>query len=128
MFDPDISLTIVGTLTSVLSGFLGWVFGRKKQNAEIAHMQLDYMTKMDKFYNETIDNLRKDVEELIEKDRVRNKEMLVLRSLVTNIVNDVCLKKGCAMRIYYTEEELNSILKGSTMGGREDKEESDQKM
>lgn len=128
MFDPDISLTIVGTLTSVLSGFLGWVFGRKKQNAEIAHMQLDYMTKMDKFYNETIDNLRKDVEELIEKDRARNKEMLVLRSLVTNIVNDVCLKKGCAMRIYYTEEELNSILKGSTMGGREDKEESDQKM
>ena len=128
MFDPDISLTIVGTLTSVLSGFLGWLFGRKKQNAEIAHMQLDYMTKMDRFYNETIDNLRKDVEELIEKDRARNKEMLVLRSLVTNIVNDVCLKKGCAMRIYYTEEELNSILKGSTMGGREDKEESDQKM
>lgn len=125
---PEILISILGGLSSLTTGFVGWLFGRKRQNAEIAHMQLDYITKMDKFYNDIIDNLRKDIEELNEKDRVRSKEMLVLRSLVTNIVNDVCLKKGCAMRIYYTEEELNSILKGSTMGGREDKEESDQKM
>lgn len=124
----DLILTIGGTLTTILSGFLGWLFGRKRQNAEIAHMQLDYIAKMDKFYNEIIDNLRKDVEELSEKDRVRGKEMLILRSMVTNIVNDVCLKKGCSMRIYYTEEELNSILKGSSMETHEDKEESDQKM
>lgn len=125
---PEILVSILGGLSSITTGFVGWLFGRKRQNAEIAHMQLDYITKMDKFYNDIIDNLRKDIEELNEKDRVRSKEMLVLRSLVTNIVNDVCLKKGCAMRIYYTEEELNSILKGSTMGGREDKVESDQKM
>lgn len=125
---PEILVSILGGLSSITTGFVGWLFGRKRQNAEIAHMQLDYITKMDKFYNDIIDNLRKDIEELNEKDRVRSKEMLVLRSLVTNIVNDVCLKKGCAMRIYYTEEELNSILKGSTMVGREDKEESDQKM
>ena len=124
----DLILTIGGTLTTILSGFLGWLFGRKRQNAEIAHMQLDYIAKMDKFYNEIIDNLRKDVEELSEKDRVRGKEMLILRSMVTNIVNDVCLKKGCSMRIYYTEEELNSILKGSSMENHEDKEEGDQKM
>lgn len=125
---PEILVSILGGLSSITTGFVGWLFGRKRQNAEIAHMQLDYITKMDKFYNDIIDNLRKDIEELNEKDRVRSKEMLVLRSLVTNIVNDVCLKKGCAMRIYYTEEELNSILKGSTMVGREDKEESDQKI
>lgn len=125
---PEILVSILGGLSSITTGFVGWLFGRKRQNAEIAHMQLDYITKMDKFYNDIIDNLRKDIEELNEKDRVRSKEMLVLRSLVTNIVNDVCLKKGCAMRIYYTEEELNSILKGSTMGGHESKEESNQKM
>lgn len=125
---PEIIVSIVGVLSSVVSGMLGWVFGRKKQNAEIAHMQLDYITKMDKFYNDIIDNLRKDIEELNEKDRVRSKEMLVLRSLVTNIVNDVCLKKGCPMRVYYTEEELNSILKGNFMTQHEEKEKSDQKI
>ena len=124
---PEITISIVGAIASVGTGFIGWVFGRKKQNAEIAHMQLEYISKMDKFYNEIIDNLRKDVEELNEKDRVRSKEMLVLRSLVTNIVNDVCLKKGCPMRIYYTEEELNSILRGTTTGLHDDKPESDQK-
>lgn len=126
--NPDVLTSIVGVGGSILGAILGWVFGRKKQNAEIAHMQLDYIAKMDKFYNEIIDNLRKDVEELNEKDRVRSKEMLVLRSMVTNIVNDVCLKKGCSMRIYYTEEELNSILKGSQIGTHKDKEESDQKI
>ena len=125
---PEILISILGGLSSVTTGFVGWLFGRKRQNAEIAHMQLDYITKMDKFYNDIIDNLRKDIEELNEKDRVRSKEMLVLRSLVTNIVNDVCLKKGCAMRIYYTEEELNSILRGSAMENHEDKVENDQKM
>lgn len=128
ILSSDILISILGGLSSIATGLIGWLFGRKRQNTEIAHMQLDYIAKMDKFYNDIIDNLRKDIEELNEKDRVRSKEMLVLRSLVTNIVNDVCLKKGCAMRVYYTEEELNSILRGNPIENREDEGESNQKI
>lgn len=121
--NPEVLISIIGVAGSAISAWLGWIFGRKKQNAEVAQMQLDYITKMDKFYNDIIDNLRKDIEELNEKDRARSKEMLVLRSLVTNIVNDVCLKKGCAMRIYYTEEELDQILRHKIATPHEDKDE-----
>ena len=119
----DVIISLIGIAGSAVTGLLGWIFGRRRQNAEIAHMQLDYIAKMDRFYNDIIDNLRKDIEELSEKDRVRSKEMLVLRSLVTNIVNDVCLKKGCAMRIYYTEEELESILQHKNPVSHDEKEE-----
>jgi hypothetical protein len=44
-------------ITAIISGFIGWIFQRKKQNAELQSIEIDNAQKLLKYYTEMVNNL-----------------------------------------------------------------------
>ena len=101
----ELLVTIIGALTTIFGSFLGWVFGKKKQNAEVASMQLDYIKKLDDYYVEKI-------EALMMKDKEREAELNRINQVLKAFINTICIKKACTERMGLSPEEMLSILQG----------------
>ena len=103
--DTSVLIALIGVLSTTISAWAGWFFGRKKQNAEVAMLQLEYIKSSDKFYKEKI-------KELTDENREIRMEVHQLRAVVDAIIDEACLVKGCSKRIYYSPGRISEILKG----------------
>lgn len=102
---------IVNMLTVIASGFTGWLFGKKKQKAEVSILEAKGLNSIREFYEKLLqDNIVK-LEYYIKLSEDNRKELHLLRQTVDKLVNDACLRKGCNTRIYYPEDLTNDILK-----------------
>lgn len=97
----EIIIAIIGVVSTIVS----WALGRRKTNAEIASMQMDYIKKADVFYNERIDRLQAEVTS-------QAKQIRALKLIVDRMIDDACLVKQCPKREYYTPDTLEEILEG----------------
>lgn len=97
----EIIIAIIGIVSTIVS----WALGRRRTNAEIASMQMDYIKKADIFYNERIDRLQSEVTE-------QAKQIRALKLIVDRMIDDACLVKQCPKRKYYTPDTLEEILEG----------------
>lgn len=97
----EIIIAIIGIVSTIVS----WALGRRRTNAEIASMQMDYIKKADIFYNERIDRLQSEVTE-------QAKQIRALKLIVDRMIDDACLVKQCPKREYYTPDTLEEILEG----------------
>ena len=97
----EIIIAIIGVVSTIVS----WALGRRKTNAEIASMQMDYIKKADVFYNERIDRLQVEVTS-------QAKQIRALKLIVDRMIDDACLVKQCPKREYYTPDTLEEILEG----------------
>lgn len=94
---------IIIALIGIASTIVSWALGRRRTNAEIASLQMDYIKKADTFYNDRIDKLQEEVTE-------QAKQIRVLRILVDKMIDDACLAKNCPKRMYYTPNTLAEVL------------------
>lgn len=101
----ELLVTIVGALTTIFGSFLGWLFGKKRQNAELASMQLDYIKKLDDYYVEKI-------ESLMLKDKEREVELSRINQVLKALINTICIRKVCPDRMGLSPEEMLHILQG----------------
>lgn len=97
----EIIIAIIGVVSTIVS----WALGRRRTNAEIASMQMDYIKKADVFYNERIDRLQAEVTS-------QAKQIRALKLIVDRMIDDACLAKQCPKREYYTPDTLEEILEG----------------
>lgn len=97
----EIIIAIIGVISTIVS----WALGRRRTNAEIASMQMDYIKKADVFYNERIDRLQAEVTS-------QAKQIRALKLIVDRMIDDACLVKQCPKREYYTPDTLEEILEG----------------
>lgn len=97
----EIIIAIIGVVSTIVS----WALGRRRANAEIASMQMDYIKKADVFYNERIDRLQAEVTS-------QAKQIRALKLIVDRMIDDACLVKQCPKREYYTPDTLEEILEG----------------
>lgn len=97
----EIIIAIIGVVSTIVS----WALGRRRTNAEIASMQMDYIKKADVFYNERIDRLQAEVTS-------QAKQIRALKLIVDRMIDDACLVKQCPKREYYTSDTLEEILEG----------------
>lgn len=97
----EIIIAIIGVVSTIVS----WALGRRRTNAEIASMQMDYIKKADVFYNERIDRLQAEVTS-------QAKQIRALKLIVDRMIDDACLVKQCPKREYYTPDTLEEILEG----------------
>lgn len=97
----EIIIAIIGVVSTIVS----WALGRRRTNAEIASMQMDYIKKADVFYNERIDRLQVEVTS-------QAKQIRALKLIVDRMIDDACLVKQCPKREYYTPDTLEEILEG----------------
>ena len=102
----ELIISLLGALTTITSGVMGWMFGKKRQNAEIASMQLDYIRKLDDYYVEKI-------ESLMEQDKIREAELTRIKYVLKSLVNTLCIKKDCNIRIGFNPMEIDQILQGT---------------
>ena len=98
-----ILIALIGILSNTVSAWAGWFFGRKKQNAEVAMMQLEYIKTSDEFY-------KGKVTELIEENKKIRIEVHQLKAVVDNLIDDACLVKGCSKREYYPPTRIAEII------------------
>ena len=97
----EIIIAIIGVVSTIVS----WALGRRRTNAEIASMQMDYIKKADVFYNERIDRLQAEVTS-------QAKQIRALKLIVDRMIDGACLVKQCPKREYYTPDTLEEILEG----------------
>lgn len=95
----EITIALIG----IVSTFVSWLLGRRRTNAEIASMQMDYIEKANIFYNNRIDELQKEVRKLERQTRG-------LKLLIDKMLDDACLVKGCSKRVYYTPDILKEVM------------------
>lgn len=93
----------IGIVSTAVTGWLGWFFGRKKSNAEVADMQLNYIRKMDDYFNKKIDDL-------ITENKKLSLEIHQLKMIVDAMIDDACVARGCANRKNYTPSRLDEIF------------------
>lgn len=114
------------TLTNVLlpAGTLtiGWLFGRRKEKAEIEVIKATYTNEASKFYIESLQNInnkfdeyRKSTDNIISK---QTKELADTKSviyelvkMIYNIVDDTCIDKECKKRQLCQLPEVQALLK-----------------
>lgn len=101
----------LGMLATVVSGWVSWVFARKKYYTEVDSNEIENMKKSLDVYNQLLADLEKRV--LLESNALvhNQKEIYRLKGVVTEILNVTCSDDKCIKRKFFSEEKINSILK-----------------
>lgn len=97
------STEIIIALLGIASTIVSWALGRRRTNAEVAAMQMDYIKSADTFYRERIDNLQKEVTE-------QAKQIRALRLIIDKVIDNACLIQKCPKRKYYSPDTLAEIM------------------
>lgn len=97
------STEIIIALLGIASTIVSWALGRRRTNAEVAAMQMEYIKSADTFYRERIDNLQKEVTE-------QAKQIRALRLIIDRMIDNACLIQKCPKRKYYNPDTLAEIM------------------
>lgn len=95
-----------------------WISRRKntaevnKTNAEVDGTQLNNLVKQLEFYKKLVTDYKHQLEEYIQISEENRLELMRLRKVVSKIVNDVCLAKGCSKRVYMGDKAVEGLLGG----------------
>ena len=106
----------IGTLT------IGWLFGRKKEKAEIEVIKASYTNDASKFYidslqgiNSQFENYKKATDSTISKQikELSDTKSVIyeLVKMVYNILDDTCIDKECKKRKLCQLPEVQELLK-----------------
>ncbi|WP_291121390.1 hypothetical protein [Empedobacter sp. UBA7248] len=80
----EILITITGLISVGGSAFFGWIFGRRKSNAEAQTTEIDNEIRMSNYYKEMLDDLRNRYEKKYQDyEALMNSKEKVLREEVT---------------------------------------------
>lgn len=111
-----ISLVLGSNLVNTI--VTAWISRRKntaevnKTNAEVDGTQLDNLVKQLEFYKKLVTDYKHQLEEYIQISEENRLELMRLRKVVSKIVNDVCLAKGCSKRVYIDDKAAEELIEG----------------
>ena len=102
----------VGIVSSIISGWVSWIFARKKYNSEVDGNLIENMQKSLEFYKNLSDDneqrldkvlednvaLRQTVEELLKENKQLKKEIDTLKDQVIKITTTICTDLSCQIR------------------------------
>ena len=111
----------VGIVSSIVSGWVSWIFARKKYNSEVDGNLIENMQKSLEFYKNLSDDteqrldkvlednvsLRQTVEELLKENKQLKKEIDTLKDQVIKITTTICTDLSCQIR----RKDLDTINK-----------------
>jgi hypothetical protein len=89
----------IGALSTVISGWVSWVFARKKYNSEVDHNLIENMENGLEFYKKLSDDNKTRLNELAERNKILEAEIQELRKQVLNLTMNICLDLTCAHRV-----------------------------
>lgn len=89
----------IGFVSTIVSGWVSWIFARKKYNSEVDHNLIENMENSLEFYQKLSDDNRARLEEITERNRVLELEIQELRKQMLNLTMNICMDLTCANRI-----------------------------
>lgn len=114
-----IILAIIGVIATVVSGWVGWFVGKRKQNAEASLIEVQALDSIRKFYESIQKDNNATLQAYIETNRKDREELHQLRRLLDVLIDDTCLRKGCSNRIYFSTSEIEQFLNDNSKNIKE---------
>lgn len=92
--EVTLSATLLALLPSVVTGCLGWLFGRRQSNANAASTEIanfnaaieaykNLYAEREKVYETTIDSLKKQVNDVTEENKELRKQIMTVSNFIT---------------------------------------------
>ena len=108
----DILITgAVGLVSTIVSGWVSWIFARKKYNTEVDSNYIKNLQEALATYDSIIAHNKTEIEHLMKKNDLLEKEVSELRKQMLNLTMKICLDLSCKHRILESTEEFNSRYK-----------------
>lgn len=89
---------IVGLITTVTSGWVSWLFAKKKYNAEVDNEIIENMQKSLDFYTKLSDDNKARLEEALKRNENLEKEIRQLRQQMFELMSNICYDMTCELR------------------------------
>lgn len=89
----------VGLVSTIVSGWVSWVFARKKYYSEVDHNLIENMENSLEFYKKLSDDNRARLEEMAERNKALEIEIQELRKQMLNLTMNICMDLTCANRV-----------------------------
>lgn len=92
--EVTLSATLLALLPSIVTGCLGWLFGRRQSNANAASTEIanfnaaieaykNLYAEREKVYETTIDSLKKQVNDVTEENKELRKQIMTVSNFIT---------------------------------------------
>lgn len=101
----------IGLVSTIVSGWVSWVFARKKYNSEVDHNLIENMENSLEFYKKLSDDNRARLEEMAERNKTLEAEVQELRKQMLNLTMNICLDLTCANRVREQNRRKTSTIK-----------------
>lgn len=98
----------IGLVSTIVSGWVSWIFARKKYNSEVDHNLIENMENSLEFYKKLSDDNRARLEEMAERNGVLEVEIQELRKQMLNLTMNICMDLTCANRVREQLKRRNS--------------------
>ena len=89
----------IGLISTIVSGWVSWVFARRKYNSEVDHNLIENMESSLEFYRKLSDDNRARLEEMAERNKALEIEVQELRKQMLNLAMNICMDLTCAHRV-----------------------------
>ena len=105
----DILITgAVGLFTTVVSAWTSWIFARKKYNTEVDSNYIKNLQEALSTYDSIIAHNKTEIEHLMKKNDLLEKEVSELRKQMLNLTMNICMDLTCANRVREQLKRRNS--------------------
>lgn len=111
----------IGLISTIVSGWVSWMFARKKYNSEVDHNLIENMENSLEFYRKLSDDNRARLEEMAERNKTLEAEIQELRKQMLNLTMNICMDLTCTNRI--RERTKKNLVRFSETTKAEDNEE-----
>ena len=81
---------VVGLITTITSGWVSWLFAKKKYNAEVDSNLIENMQKSLDFYTKLSDDTKVRLEEALKRNEALELEVRDLRKQMFELMNNIC--------------------------------------
>lgn len=95
---------IVGLITTATSGWVSWLFAKKKYNAEVDTNIIGNMNESLKFYEELSNDNKKRLEEVLGRNNLLEEEIREVRKQIFELMNNICYNLTCKLRVMQPNE------------------------
>lgn len=89
---------VVGLITTVTSGWVSWLFAKKKYNAEVDSNVIENMKQSLEFYTKLSDDNKSRLEEALKRNEALEREISQLRQQMFELMNNICYDLQCTVR------------------------------
>lgn len=88
----------IGLVSTIVSGWVSWVFARKKYNSEVDNNLIKNMQESLDFYKKLSDDNRSRLEEVLKRNEDLESEVKELRAQLFSLMSSICTDLSCQIR------------------------------